>query len=64
MPSLAILISVMKEEELEMHVMWEFKNNKNTTETAKKICSVLGKCLLLTAKSKTGFQSFILAVHQ
>ena len=24
------------------HVMWEFKNNKNVTETAKKISNVYG----------------------
>ena len=33
------------------HVLWEFKNNKNTIETAKKISSVYGQGLLLIVKS-------------
>ena len=37
------------------HVIWEFKNNKNATETA--------KVSLLTAKSENGSQSFILVIH-
>ena len=53
--------------ELKVHIqyaiLWEFKNNKNTTETAKKISSVMAKVPLLTTKSETGFQSFILVIH-
>ena len=34
-------------EELKVHIqhvmLWEFKNNKNATRTAKKICSVYGQ---------------------
>ena len=43
---------------------WEFKNNKNATETAKKIIVFIVKVLLLTSKFETGFQSFIVAINQ
>ena len=39
-------------------MLWEFKNNKMTSGTAKKISSVYGQGVLsMTAKSETSFQS-------
>ena len=40
-------------------MLWEFTNNKNTTE----IVVFMAKVSLLIAKSKTDFQSFSLAIH-
>ena len=44
-----------------MHIQYvmlrEFKNNKNSTET--KFLMFMNNVLLLTAKVKTGFQSFV-----
>ena len=54
-------------EELKIHIphvmLWEVKNDKNTTETTKKISSVYDQGVLLTAKSETGFQSFVLVIR-
>ena len=36
---------------------------KNATETAQEICSIYAQSDILTIKSKTGFQSFILVIH-
>ena len=44
-------------------MLWEFKNNKNATETAKKILMFMVKVLLLITKPETDFQSFILVIH-
>ena len=40
-------------------ILWEFKNNKSGTETAKKICIGYGQMVSLL----TGFQCFILVIH-
>ena len=44
-------------EELKVHIghvmSWEFKNNKNTTETAKKMFSVYSQSVI--TESKTSF---------
>ena len=41
------MIYAIKMEELKGHIqyviLWKFKNNKNATETIKKICSVYGQ---------------------
>ena len=43
------------------HVMlWEFMNNKNARKIAKKISAKLS---LLTTKSETGFQIFLLVIR-
>ena len=44
-------------------MLWEFMKNKTTTEAVKKIVVFILKVSLLTAKSKTSFQSFILATY-
>ena len=44
-------------------MLLEFKNNKDPTETAKKIVEFMAKMLLLTTKSETGSQSFVLMIH-
>ena len=53
-------------EELKVHnqhvILWKFKNNKNATKTAQKISSVYEQGVIITIKSKTGFQSFILMI--
>ena len=43
-------------------MLWEFKKNKNATEIAKKIVVFMTNMSSLTAKSETGFQSFILVI--
>ena len=53
--------------ELKVHIwqvmLWEFKNNKNTIETAEKNVVYTAHVTSLTIKSKTHFQSFIMAIH-
>ena len=48
---------------LKEHILWEFKNNKNTTEMPRKFLVFIAKVSLLIAKSKIGFQSFIQAIY-
>ena len=40
------------------HVMWDFNNNKNATEIAKKICSVYGKRVIIDLQVRNWFSKF------
>ena len=39
-------------------MLWEFKNNKNATETAKKICSIYGQCVITDCQEQNWFSKF------
>ena len=44
-----------------LEMLWDFKNNKNATETTKKICSIYGQDVITETetKSETGFLNFV-----
>ena len=39
-------------------MLWEFKNNKNTTETVKKICSIYGQGVNADCQVQNWFSKF------
>ena len=46
------------------HVMWEFKNNKNTSEADKKICCVYGQGVIFNVKSNGLTKMNLQSQHQ
>ena len=49
-------------DELKVHIrhviLWEFKDNKNATETAEKICNVYGQDVITTRQVRNWFAKF------
>ena len=49
-------------DELKVHIrhvmLWEFKNKKNATETAKKICNVYGQDIITDRQVRNWFAKF------
>ena len=58
---MVIFISAYKMKEVKVHIwhvmLWEFKNNNNTTETVKKVCSVYGQHVITDCKVPNWFPS-------
>ena len=46
-----------------LHIIWELKNTKNATETAKIIYCVYDQRIITDHQPETGFQSFVLAIN-